>query len=53
MIESELPVGILKDKDSMRLYWARWMTDDPLKDWYDEEEIADALMFLILKELGG
>ena len=36
-------MSILDNSDSIKLYLERRETGDPLKDWYDESEIQEAL----------
>lgn len=36
-------MSILQDSDSINLFLERYESGDPLKDWYDESEVQEAL----------
>lgn len=36
-------MSILQDVESMDLFLERYESGDPLKDWYDESEVQEAL----------
>lgn len=40
-------MSILQNDQSMRLYLERFESGDPLKDWYDESEVQEALALAI------
>ena len=41
--------AILRDANSIQAFLERWDSGDPLKDWYEEGEIADALAEAIIR----
>jgi hypothetical protein len=36
-------MSIIADADSIQLFLERYESGDPLKDWYDESEVQEAL----------